>query len=260
MFGIMLISFLVIQFRLGGPVERMIAQLTGTDAAMTSREQRLGRRRPRRQRQQQIWARAPGTPPRNTAARRGLDPEFIKSLEKQFCFDKPAYERFFLMMKNLPDVRFRQELLPRRLGAELIKEKLPVSVSLGIWMTLLTYLISIPLGIRKAVRDGELFDTLTSGALVIGYAVLGFLVAGAAAHRVRRKLVLPVVPPARPDVRELERAVAPRQGRRLLLAPDAADHRNGARRLHDDDVPHQEHLPRRDPQAVRHDGARRGPQ
>ena len=107
----------------------------------------------------------------------GLDPEFIKQLEKQFGFDKPAHERFFLMMKNYLLFDFGKSYFRDVSVLQLIKEKLPVSISLGIWMMLITYLISIPLGIRKAVHDGERFDTWTSGVLVIGYAIPGFLVA-----------------------------------------------------------------------------------
>jgi microcin C transport system permease protein len=107
----------------------------------------------------------------------GLDPEFIKSLEKQFGFDKPAHERFFLMLKNYATFDFGKSYFRDISVLQLIKEKLPVSISLGVWMMLITYLISIPLGIRKAVHDGEKFDTWTSGVLVIGYAIPGFLFA-----------------------------------------------------------------------------------
>ena len=107
----------------------------------------------------------------------GLDPAFIKSLEKQFGFDKPAPERFYLMMKNFLTFDFGKSYFRDVPVMDLIKEKLPVSISLGLWMTLLTYLISIPLGIRKAVRDGEPFDTWSSAVLVVGYAIPGFLFA-----------------------------------------------------------------------------------
>jgi microcin C transport system permease protein len=107
----------------------------------------------------------------------GLDPEFIKQLERQFGFDKPTHERFFLMMKNYLLFDFGKSYFRDVSVIQLIKEKLPVSISLGVWMLLLTYLIAIPLGIRKAVRDGERFDTWTSGVLVVGYAIPGFLFA-----------------------------------------------------------------------------------
>lgn len=178
MIGIMLVSFVVIQFAPGGPVERVIAQLQGTDVSLTSRISGGSG--------DGLGGGASTTPTGEgggdgAAAQyrgaQGLDPEFIKSLEKQFGFDKPAHERFLLMMWNYLTFDFGQSYFRDVAVIDLIAEKLPVSISLGIWMTLLTYLISIPLGIRKAVRDGERFDVWTSGFLVIGYAVPGFLVA-----------------------------------------------------------------------------------
>jgi len=107
----------------------------------------------------------------------GLDPEFIKSLEKQFGFDKPAHERFVMMLWNFLTFDFGKSYFRDTSVLQLVKEKLPVSMSLGIWMTLLTYLISIPLGIRKAVQDGSRFDVWTSWVIIIGYAIPGFLFA-----------------------------------------------------------------------------------
>jgi microcin C transport system permease protein len=107
----------------------------------------------------------------------GLDPEFIKKLERQFGFDKPAYVRFFIMVKNYLVFDFGQSFFRDVSVIDLVKEKLPVSISLGLWMTLITYLVSIPLGVAKAVRDGTRFDTVTSTIIVIGYAVPGFLLA-----------------------------------------------------------------------------------
>ncbi len=176
LFGIMLISFTIIQFAPGGPVERVIAQLTGTDAGATARIGGGGG-----DGLQGGPAAQPGGGSEGSSSRyrggQGLDPEFIKQLEKQFGFDKPAHERFFLMLKNYLMFDFGRSYFRDINVIELIKEKLPVSISLGVWMMLLTYLISIPLGIRKAVNDGEKFDTWTSGILVIGYAIPGFLIA-----------------------------------------------------------------------------------
>ncbi len=173
--GIMLISFTIIQFAPGGPVERVIAQLTGTDAGATSRIGGGG---------SDIAGQTSGSLQAGSDAgtssyrgAQGLDPEFIRQLERQFGFDKPAHERFLLMMKSYLMFDFGKSYFRDVSVLELIKEKLPVSISLGIWMTLLTYLISIPLGIRKAVKDGERFDVWTSGFLVVGYAIPGFLVA-----------------------------------------------------------------------------------
>jgi microcin C transport system permease protein len=174
-FGIMLVSFVVVQFAPGGPVERVIAQLSGSDTGATSR----------------ISGSASGDfSARGAAASgaaaevnskyrgaQGLDPAFIKSLEKQFGFDKPAYERFFIMLWNYVRFDFGKSYFRDVSVLQLIKEKLPVSISLGIWMTLLSYLISIPLGIRKAVQDGSQFDIWTSGVIIVGYAIPGFLFA-----------------------------------------------------------------------------------
>ncbi len=177
LFGIMLISFTIIQFAPGGPVERVIAQLTGTDASATARiggggGDGMGAGGA----SQQGGGGADATSSRYRGAQ-GLDPEFIKQLEKQFGFDKPAHERFFIMMRSYLTFDFGKSYFRDISVLQLIKEKLPVSISLGVWMMLLTYLISIPLGIRKAVNDGERFDTWTSGLLVIGYAIPGFLIA-----------------------------------------------------------------------------------
>lgn len=176
MLGIMLISFCIIQFAPGGPVERVIAQITGTDVGATARiGGGSGDGLSTRGQGQQLGQ--GGDVNSKYRGAQGLDPEFIKSLEKQFGFDKPAPERFLLMMKNYLTFNFGKSYFRDISVLQLIKEKLPVSISLGVWMTLITYLISIPLGIRKAVRDGEPFDTWTSGALVIGYAIPGFLFA-----------------------------------------------------------------------------------
>ncbi len=177
--GIMLFAFVIIQFAPGGPVERMIAQLMGHSSSIAGRMgggtgDGLGAGAG------QAGALGQGAADAVTSKYRGaqgLDPAFIKSLEKQFGFDKPAHERFFLMMKNYLTFDFGKSYFRDIPVLDLIKEKLPVSISLGLWMTLLTYLISIPLGIRKAVNDGARFDTWTSGVLVVGYAIPGFLFA-----------------------------------------------------------------------------------
>ena len=174
-FGIMLVSFVVVQFAPGGPVERVIAQLSGRDTGATSRISGSP-----------AGDFSAGGAPQSGAqgdmnskyrGAQGLDPEFIKSLEKQFGFDKPAYERFFLMLWNYVRFDFGKSYFRDVTVIQLIKEKLPVSISLGIWMTLLSYLISIPLGIRKAVRDGSQFDMWSSSVIIVGYAIPGFLFA-----------------------------------------------------------------------------------
>src|SRR5271165_7038509 len=172
--GIMLVSFTVVQFAPGGPVERVIAQLNGADTGASSRISGssggdFGNRGP-------VGASADAVNSKYRGAQ-GLDPEFIKSLEKQFGFDKPAPERFALMVWNYTRFDFGKSYFRDISVIDLIKEKLPVSMSLGIWMTLLSYLISIPLGIRKAVKDGTPFDTWTSGIIIVGFAIPGFLFA-----------------------------------------------------------------------------------
>jgi len=172
--GIMFVSFVVVQFAPGGPVERVIAQLSGADTGATSRISGSGGGDFGGRMEMGASADAMNSKYRGA---QGLDPEFIKSLEKQFGFDKPAPERFLLMVWNFARFDFGKSYFRDISVIQLIKEKLPVSMSLGIWMTLLTYLISIPLGIRKAVSDGSRFDSWTSGIIIIGYAVPGFLVA-----------------------------------------------------------------------------------
>lgn len=176
LFGIMLVSFVVIQLAPGGPVERIIAQLSGADTGASSRVSgspggdfggRMGA---------EGASSIDGGSSRYRGAQ-GLDPEFIKKLEQQFGFDKPAHERFFLMLWNYIRFDFGKSYFRDISILQLIKEKLPVSISLGLWMTLLVYLISIPLGIRKAVLDGSRFDTWTSGVIIVGYAIPGFLFA-----------------------------------------------------------------------------------
>src|SRR5215467_1512708 len=166
LFGIMLVSFAVVQFAPGGPVERVIAQLSGADTGATSRISGSAGG--------DFAARGQGASQLNATTSKyrgaqGLDPEFIKKLEKQFGFDKPAYERFFLMLWNYARFDFGQSYFRDISVINLIREKLPVSVSIGFWMTLATYLISIPLGIRKAITDGSSFDVWTSGVVIVGY-------------------------------------------------------------------------------------------
>src|SRR4029079_14031977 len=175
LFGIMLVSFLVVQFAPGGPIERIISQLSGADTGATSRISGspggdLGSR---------ALQGASGIDTANSKYRgaQGLDPEFIKSLERQLGFDKPASERFFIMLWNYMRFDFGKSYFRDTPVLQLIKEKLPVSISLGLWLTLLTYLISIPLGIRKAIADGSRFDTWSSGVIIVGYAIPGFLFA-----------------------------------------------------------------------------------
>ncbi|MEQ8283954.1 MAG: microcin C ABC transporter permease YejB [Parvibaculum sp.] len=172
-FGILLVSFAVVQFAPGGPIERIIAQLQGTEVAATARIGGTGGG----DFAQQMTGGGDGALDSKYRGAQGLDPAFLRALEVQFGFDKPAHERFFLMVWNYARFDFGTSYFRDTSVLSLIAEKLPVSISLGLWTTLITYLISIPLGIRKAIRDGSRFDTWTSGAIIVGYAVPGFLFA-----------------------------------------------------------------------------------
>jgi microcin C transport system permease protein len=168
LFGIMLVNFALTQFVPGGPVEQAIARIQGQGDVFGG------------------FAGGnddAGVSDLNTGAdsqyagARGLPPEFIKQLEKEFGFDKPPVERFFNMIKNYLRFDFGESYFRSISVVELIKEKLPVSITLGLWSTLIAYVVSIPLGIRKAVNDGSRFDTWTSGAIIAAYAIPGFLFA-----------------------------------------------------------------------------------
>jgi microcin C transport system permease protein len=171
LFGILLVAFVIVQFAPGGPVERVLAQLQGAD---TSASSRVGGGTGDVGGQAAMQA-AQGNSTYRGA--QGLDPAFIKELEKQFGFDKPAHERFFKMVWDYMRFEFGRSYFRDATVLQLIKEKLPVSMSLGLWMLIISYGISIPLGIRKAVKDGTPFDVWTSALIVIGYAMPGFLVA-----------------------------------------------------------------------------------
>jgi microcin C transport system permease protein len=169
--GIMVINFFLVQFVPGGPVEQAIARAQG---------------------QGDVFGSFAGTEAGNEAqadidsgsavndryiGARGLPPEFIEQLEKEFGLDKPPLERFVNMLWNYMRLDFGESYFRKISVTDLILEKMPVSVTLGLWSTLIAYMISIPLGIRKAVKDGSRFDTWTSGAIIVAYAIPGFLFA-----------------------------------------------------------------------------------
>ncbi|MEO9614834.1 MAG: microcin C ABC transporter permease YejB [Nitratireductor sp.] len=168
LFGIMAISFTVIQFAPGGPVEQVIARITGQGGDAADRISGGGG-------DSGVQDFDAGDSKYRGA--QGLDPEFIKQLEVQFGFDKPPLERFFKMLWDYARFDFGESFFRDISVLDLILEKMPVSVSLGLWITLISYLISIPLGIRKAVKDGSSFDIWTSGIVIVGYAIPGFLFA-----------------------------------------------------------------------------------
>jgi microcin C transport system permease protein len=170
MIGIMVINFAIVQLAPGGPVEQVLSRLQGTAVDATARISGAGQDETRNK-------------PADTGGggkyrgAQGLDPAFIKELERQFGFDKPPMERFLLMMGNYFRFDFGKSFFRDVSVVQLVLEKMPVSISLGLWSTLIIYLVSIPLGIRKAVTDGMRFDVVTSWAVIIGYAVPGFLFA-----------------------------------------------------------------------------------
>lgn len=172
--GIMIINFLVVQAAPGGPVEQMIARIKGTATEATARVSGAGQ-------EDQAGTERPQGAAADAASKyrgaRGLDPELIKEIERQFGFDKPAHERLFKMIRNYVVFDFGESFFRDRGVLELVIEKMPVSISLGLWTTFLVYLISIPLGIAKAVRHGSRFDVWTSSAVVMGNAVPSFLFA-----------------------------------------------------------------------------------
>ena len=165
LFGIITLNFVIVQLAPGGPVERVLAQIKGLDTGGASGGLRSGG---------DSAARASNSMYRGA---QGLDPAFVKEIEKQFGFDKPPIERYFLMMKNYLTFNLGQSFYRTIDVGDLIIEKMPVSISIGVWSTLIIYIISIPLGIAKAVRDGSRFDVGTSYAVVIGYAVPSFMFA-----------------------------------------------------------------------------------
>jgi microcin C transport system permease protein len=174
LFGIMVINFVVIQAAPGGPVEQLIQQLREGGAP-------------------DVTARVSGTATGDLAGggagagaedvtsryrgARGLDPEFVREIERMYGFDKPMHERFFQMMGQYLRFDFGTSYFRDQSVVDLVLEKMPVSISLGLWTTLLTYLISIPLGIRKAVKDGSRFDVWTSAVVIVGNAIPSFLFA-----------------------------------------------------------------------------------
>ncbi len=176
LFGIMIINFTVVQFAPGGPVERLIAQVTGEDVAATARiSGEAGGEAGAGQQPRAVDGGAAGTSKYRGA--QGLDPEFIKEIEALYGFDKPAHERFVIMVGNYLTFDFGQSYFQDRDVIDIVLDKLPVSISLGLWSTLLVSFISIPLGVRKAVRDGSRMDVWTSGVIIVGQAIPGFLFA-----------------------------------------------------------------------------------
>ena len=175
LFGIMVINFVVIQAAPGGPIEQLIATMEGSKVDVTARVSGAG---PSETLEDAGGAGVGGGDATGKyRGAQGLDPELIADLERQFGFDKPAHVRFFDMLWNYIRFDFGDSFFRDRAVVDLVLEKMPVSISLGLWTTLLVYTISIPLGIAKAVRDGSRFDVWTSGVVIVGNAIPSFLFA-----------------------------------------------------------------------------------
>ena len=176
LFGIMLLNFLIVQAAPGGPIEQIVAKLRGTEVSATARfsggsggETAMPGGQQMQMSQDNAAARYPGA--------QGVDPELIKELEHQFGFDQPLYKRFLTMIGGYIRFDFGKSFFRDETVFHLVVSKMPVSISLGLWTTLIVYLISIPLGIRKAVKDGTPFDVWSSAAIIGGYAIPSFLFA-----------------------------------------------------------------------------------
>ncbi len=160
--GIMVVNFLIVQAAPGGPVEQMLAKLQGHDVSATVRIS---------------GSSSDVATQGESRGRQGLDPELVRKIEIMYGFDKPAHQRLFDMLVNYSRFDFGDSFFRNASVIDLIKEKMPVSLSLGIWSTLIIYLISIPLGIKKAVSHGSRFDLWSSAMIIISYAIPGFLFA-----------------------------------------------------------------------------------
>jgi len=169
LFGIMVLNFVIIQAAPGGPVEQMLAQIQGEAVDATARVSGTN--------SSEVRGAPSGGGDSKYRGAQGIPPELIKEIEQQFGFDKPAHERFLQMLGNYIRFDFGNSFYRDQTVVDLVLDKMPVSISLGIWSTLLIYLISIPLGIKKAVRDGSRFDVWTSGAVILGNAIPSFLFA-----------------------------------------------------------------------------------
>lgn len=168
LWAIITINFFVIQIAPGGPVEQAVAQLEGHSSGIMERFTGGG---------QEVQAVEPGDNGSGYRGSRGLDPEVVEAIKVQFGFDKPLHERYFDMLKNYATFNFGESLFKGGNVIDLIIDRLPVSISLGLWSTLIIYFVSIPLGIAKAISHGSRFDVWSSAVVIVGYAIPGFLFA-----------------------------------------------------------------------------------
>ncbi|GHU38957.1 microcin C ABC transporter permease YejB [Spirochaetia bacterium] len=172
LWAIITINFFIVQIAPGGPVEQAIANMQGIGQGGSSALQRISGS----EAGDLGGARLVGEGSTYRGAR-GLDPQVIAEIEKRYGFDKPIGVRYLTMLKNYATFNFGDSLFRGRTVLELIGERFPVSISLGLWSMLIIYLVSIPLGIRKAVKNGAKFDTWTSGIIIVGNAIPSFLFA-----------------------------------------------------------------------------------
>ena len=172
LFGILALNFFIIQVAPGGPVEQILAKIQGQAQATGSRITGGGN---------EVTAATAATTSGGQAGSyrgaRGLDPVLIERIKKYYGFDRPIYERFLIMLRKYATFDFGKSFFRDTTVVDLVIEKMPVSISIGLWTTLITYLISIPLGIAKAVRDGTKFDSATTTAIIVGNAIPAFLFA-----------------------------------------------------------------------------------
>ncbi|HIA60462.1 MAG TPA: microcin C ABC transporter permease YejB [Pelagibacterales bacterium] len=171
--GIMLINFAVVQIVPGGPVEQLIAQMTGTAVEATARFSGGGEG----ENLNSINSTDSSNFDSKYRGAQGLDPDIIKEIKEMYGMNKPAHIRFYHMLKGYLTFDFGESFFRDQKVIDLVLDKMPVSISLGLWTTLLVYLISIPLGIRKAIKDGSQFDITSSTIITIGYAIPSFLFA-----------------------------------------------------------------------------------
>jgi microcin C transport system permease protein len=177
LFGIMVLNFLIVQAAPGGPIEQIVAKLQGNAVEATARVSGGGAGETSAPGQALREGNAGAAVSSRYRGAQGVDPELIKELEKQFGFDQPMHVRFFKMMGNYLRFDFGKSYFRDESVMNLVISKMPVSISIGLWTTLIIYLVSIPLGIRKAIKDGTKFDMWTSAAIIAGYAIPSFLFA-----------------------------------------------------------------------------------
>ena len=231
--GVLTLTFAVIQFVPGGPVEQAVQEL------------RKG-------------ATEQGAVPFGLRAHTGVDAQQLAQLKALYGFDKPPLERYWLMLKRFARFDLGESYFRHQSVWSLVVQKLPVSISIGLWTFFLTYLISVPLGIAKAVRNGSPFDVATSLVVLVGYAIPGFVLGVLLLVLFGGGSFWQLFPLRGNHVGQLRAAVARRQSARLPVAHRAADHGVGRRQLRGRHDAHEERVPRPDPPAIRADRAREG--